>query len=78
MTSDWLPGLGPWTPVIRDGKLYGRGGADDGYSIFAALTAIRVVKEQVITPQQSNIKHMDTTKQCRTRTRTKDKDMSVP
>jgi acetylornithine deacetylase/succinyl-diaminopimelate desuccinylase-like protein len=30
--------------VIRDGKLYGRGGADDGYAAFAALTAIRALQ----------------------------------
>ena len=42
----WEEGLGPWTPVLRDGKLYGRGGADDGYAIFAAITAVRAVKSQ--------------------------------
>jgi len=44
----WEPGLGPWTPVLRDGKLYGRGGADDGYAVFAALTAINALKQQKI------------------------------
>lgn len=42
----WDEGLGPWEPVIRDGKLYGRGAADDGYAIFASLTAIRALQEQ--------------------------------
>lgn len=44
----WLPGLGPYTPVIRDGKLYGRGGADDGYAVFACLAAIRAMREQKV------------------------------
>ncbi|HIA00409.1 MAG TPA: M20/M25/M40 family metallo-hydrolase, partial [Myxococcales bacterium] len=39
-------GLGPWTPVIKDGKLYGRGGADDGYAIFASVTAIEALQRQ--------------------------------
>jgi acetylornithine deacetylase/succinyl-diaminopimelate desuccinylase-like protein len=42
----WEEGLGPWTPVLRDGKLYGRGGADDGYAIFATISAIRSVQQQ--------------------------------
>ena len=42
----WRDGLGPWNPVIENDRLYGRGGADDGYAVFAALTAIRVLKDQ--------------------------------
>lgn len=42
----WEPGLGPWTPVIRDEKLYGRGGADDGYAIYSAIVAIKSLMEQ--------------------------------
>ncbi|MFP5246844.1 MAG: M20 family metallopeptidase, partial [Thermoanaerobaculia bacterium] len=42
----WEEGLGPWTPVQRDGKLYGRGGADDGYAIFATIAAIKAVQQQ--------------------------------
>jgi acetylornithine deacetylase/succinyl-diaminopimelate desuccinylase-like protein len=42
----WEDGLGPWTPVLRDGKLFGRGGADDGYAIFATISAIRAVQQQ--------------------------------
>jgi len=44
----WNDGLGPWKPVIKDGRLYGRGGADDGYSAFASLTAIQALKQQSI------------------------------
>ncbi len=41
----WDADLGPWKPVLRDGRLYGRGGADDGYAAYASLTAIRAVQE---------------------------------
>lgn len=44
--TGWADGLGPWTPVLKDDKLYGRGGADDGYAIFGALTAILGLREQ--------------------------------
>ena len=40
----WHEGLGPWSPVLDGDRLYGRGGADDGYSAFASLTAIRAVR----------------------------------
>ncbi len=46
--AGWDENLGPWKPVLRDDKLYGRGGADDGYAMFAALTAIRALEEQNI------------------------------
>ena len=43
--TGWREGLGPWTPVLEDDKLYGRGGADDGYAIFASLTAINALRK---------------------------------
>jgi len=43
--TGWSDGFGPWTPVLRDGKLYGRGGADDGYAMFAAISAILALHE---------------------------------
>jgi len=46
--SGWDDDLAPWEPVIKDGKLYGRGGADDGYAVFGSLTAIRALQEQGI------------------------------
>ena len=46
--SGWAEDLDPWEPTIRDGKLYGRGGADDGYAVFGSLTAIRALQEQGI------------------------------
>lgn len=42
----WDEGLGPWDPVVIQDKLYGRGGADDGYAVFAALTAIKALQQQ--------------------------------
>jgi acetylornithine deacetylase/succinyl-diaminopimelate desuccinylase-like protein len=38
--SGWRADLGPWLPVMEGDRLYGRGGADDGYAMFAALSAI--------------------------------------
>ena len=40
----WRAGLGPWTPVLEGDRLYGRGGADDGYAAFASLAAIEAVQ----------------------------------
>ena len=42
----WGEGLGPWTPVRRGDRLYGRGAADDGYAVFAALTAVESLQTQ--------------------------------
>ena len=37
--NGWRSDLGPWTPKYEDGKLYGRGGADDGYAVYASIAA---------------------------------------
>lgn len=42
----WDEGLGPCKPVIRGDRLYGRGGADDGYSFITACMAIKSLEEQ--------------------------------
>jgi acetylornithine deacetylase/succinyl-diaminopimelate desuccinylase-like protein len=46
--TGWREDLGPWTPVLEGDKLYGRGGADDGYAIFASLTAINALRRDRI------------------------------
>jgi len=42
----WEEGLGPLTPVIRDGYLYGRGASDDGYATFTIVESIKIIQEQ--------------------------------
>ncbi|MFN9470555.1 M20 family metallopeptidase [Acidovorax sp.] len=44
--SGWRNDLGPWTPKYEDGKLYGRGGADDGYAVYASIAAVQELKRQ--------------------------------
>ena len=46
--AGWAEGTGPWQPVLKDDKLYGRGGADDGYALFASLAALLALKQQNI------------------------------
>ncbi len=43
--TGWREGLGPWTPKLEGEKLYGRGGADDGYAVFCGLSAIRALAQ---------------------------------
>ena len=42
--TGWRDDLGPWTPVIEGDRLYGRGGADDGYAAFASVLAIEAAQ----------------------------------
>lgn len=42
----WSDGMGPWDPVLKDDKLYGRGGADDGYALFASMCSIGALLDQ--------------------------------
>ena len=44
--TGWSEGLGPWTPVLKGDRLYGRGGADDGYAMFGALSALLALQDQ--------------------------------
>jgi acetylornithine deacetylase/succinyl-diaminopimelate desuccinylase-like protein len=46
--TGWSRGKGPWIPVLEGDKLYGRGGADDGYAMFGALTALMALKAQSV------------------------------
>ncbi|MBB3049765.1 acetylornithine deacetylase/succinyl-diaminopimelate desuccinylase-like protein [Prauserella isguenensis] len=41
--GEWSAGLAPWTPVIKEGRLYGRGAGDDGYAAYAAATALEAL-----------------------------------
>lgn len=44
----WDEGLGPWQPVLKDDRLYGRGSVDDGYAAFAPIAAIKALQQQNI------------------------------
>ena len=46
--SGWRNDLGPWTPKYEDGKLYGRGSADDGYAVYASIAAVQALKAQKV------------------------------
>jgi acetylornithine deacetylase/succinyl-diaminopimelate desuccinylase-like protein len=46
--TGWNPGLGPWQPVVKGDRLYGRGAADDGYAMFACLAAIGALQAQSV------------------------------
>jgi acetylornithine deacetylase/succinyl-diaminopimelate desuccinylase-like protein len=46
--TGWAEGYGPWTPRLEGDKLYGRGGADDGYAMFGAMSALAALHEQAV------------------------------
>ena len=46
--NGWRSDLGPWTPKYENGLLYGRGGADDGYAVYAAISAVEALDAQQI------------------------------
>jgi acetylornithine deacetylase/succinyl-diaminopimelate desuccinylase-like protein len=46
--TGWRADLGPWTPKYEEGKLYGRGGADDGYAVYASIAAVQALKAQKV------------------------------
>jgi acetylornithine deacetylase/succinyl-diaminopimelate desuccinylase-like protein len=46
--AGWREGLGPWQPVVEGDRMYGRGGADDGYAFFASVAAILALEDQGI------------------------------
>jgi acetylornithine deacetylase/succinyl-diaminopimelate desuccinylase-like protein len=46
--TGWRNDLGPWTPKYEDGKLFGRGGADDGYAVYASIAAVQALQAQKV------------------------------
>lgn len=44
--AGWHPGKGPWIPVVENGRLFGRGGGDDGYAMFSCLSAISAIQKE--------------------------------
>ncbi len=44
--TGWRNDLSPWKASYEDGKLYGRGGADDGYAVYASIAAVQALKAQ--------------------------------
>ena len=48
--SGWRNDLGPWTPKLVGDKLYGRGGADDGYAVYASIVLSRADGDGIEVP----------------------------
>lgn len=45
LTEKWREGLHPYQPVVENGKLYGRGGVDDGYAYFASVLVVKMLQK---------------------------------
>jgi acetylornithine deacetylase/succinyl-diaminopimelate desuccinylase-like protein len=43
--TGWREGLSAFTPVREGSRLYGRGGADDGYAVFASVAVLRALQK---------------------------------
>lgn len=62
-SEGWQEGLGPWQPVLKDDRLYGRGGVDDGYAAFTPIAAIKALHEQGI-PHGRCVMLLETGEEC--------------
>lgn len=62
-SEGWSDGMGPWQPVLKDGKLYGRGAVDDGYAAFTPVCAIKALQEQGI-PHARCVMMLEATEEC--------------
>lgn len=40
----WDADKGPWEPVVKNGRLYGRGSVDDGYAFYTSMAAIKALQ----------------------------------
>lgn len=62
-SEGWDEGLGPWKPVLKNDRLYGRGAADDGYAALAPIIAIKALREQNL-PYAKCVIVMEGTEEC--------------